>query len=625
MVTDLNHDGISDLVVANKISDNVSVLLGNSDGTFRPAVNYPTTGDLAFFVAVADFDGDGNNDVIVTNNATASLTLLLGNGDGTFKAPINIVCRVEPYTVMTGDFNGDGKMDMVVTSAHQFTLGVFLGNGDGTFQAPVYYASGAEPHNLATSDFNGDGKTDIVVSDYLEGSFSVLPGNGDGTFQPKTTYFATPPLFGTPHTIALADFNSDGAVDVVAVDYLGKTVVVRNGSTGTNTDVAMPDVAGLTQAQATTALTAVGLSVSAVTSIPSNLPAGTVLRQLEIAEGRIPYSPEPGMMLPAGSGVALVLSSGPGSVTMVEIVDQIPSTASLELSEDGLVLGTVTSAASSVVQVGNIISSNPIDGAAANTGTAVDIVVSTGGVIVPNVQGQTQAAATAAIQAAGLSSGTVTTAASYLVPAGSVISENPVAGFQVSAGSSVSLVISTGGASQTAVPNVVKQTLAGAGNSIQAAGLVVGTVTPSPSSTVASGNVISESPTAGTQVSASSAVNLVISTGAGQAVPNVVGQTQAAATTAIQAAGLVVGTVTTAASSTVASGNVISESPTAGTQVSASSAVNLVVSTGAGQAVPRCGGADAGSSDDSDTGGWPCRGNSDYGIEQHGGVGQRDQ
>jgi hypothetical protein len=71
------------------------------------------------------------------------------------------------------------------------------------------------------------------------------------------------------------------------------------------------------------------------------------------------------------------------------------------------------------------------------------------------------------------------------------------------------------------------------------------------------------------------------------ATPNVVGDTQAAATTAITGAGLVVGTVTTASSSTVASGNVISESPSAGTSVNSGSAVNLVVSTGSAQvAVP---------------------------------------
>ena len=64
------------------------------------------------------------------------------------------------------------------------------------------------------------------------------------------------------------------------------------------------------------------------------------------------------------------------------------------------------------------------------------------------------------------------------------------------------------------------------------------------------------------------------------AVPNVVGLTQAAATTAITNVGLVLGTVTTAASGTVASGSVISSTPVAGTQVAAGSAVNLVVSSG---------------------------------------------
>jgi beta-lactam-binding protein with PASTA domain len=87
------------------------------------------------------------------------------------------------------------------------------------------------------------------------------------------------------------------------------------------------------------------------------------------------------------------------------------------------------------------------------------------------------------------------------------------------------------------------------------------------SASVASGSVISEIPAAGAQVAAGSAVNLTVTTGpAGPgtvAVPNVVGMTQAAASTAITAAGLKVGTVTMASCNTVASGSVISESPVA--------------------------------------------------------------
>ena len=63
-------------------------------------------------------------------------------------------------------------------------------------------------------------------------------------------------------------------------------------------------------------------------------------------------------------------------------------------------------------------------------------------------------------------------------------------------------------------------------------------------------------------------------------VPNVVNQTQAAATTAITGAGLVVGAVTQQSSATVPAGSVTSQNPVSGVGVAAGSAVNLVVSTG---------------------------------------------
>lgn len=202
---------------------------------------------------------------------------------------------------------------------------------------------------------------------------------------------------------------------------------------------------------------------------------------------------------------------------------------------------------------------------------------------VPNVVGQTQGAATTAITNTGLVLGTVTNQPSGTVPSGSVISESPTAGTQVNAGSAVSLVVSSGRA-QVAVPNVVGQTQAAATTAITSAGLVLGTVTNQPSSTVPSDSVISEDPAAGTQVNSGSSVNLVVSSGptspAQVAVPNVVGQTQAAATTTITSAGLVLGTVTNQPSGTVPSGSVISENPAAGTQANAGSAVSLVVSSG---------------------------------------------
>src|SRR5205807_70838 len=210
-------------------------------------------------------------------------------------------------------------------------------------------------------------------------------------------------------------------------------------------------------------------------------------------------------------------------------------------------------------------------------------------VLVPNVVGQMQAAATSAISGAGLTVGTVTMQSSTTVAAGSVISESPTAGTMVAVGSAVSLVVSSGPA-QVAVPNVVGQMQAAAASAITGAGLTVGAVTQQSSSTVAAGSVISESPAAGTKVASGSAVSLVVSSGptgpTQVAVPNVVGQMQAAAASAITVAGLTIGLFAQQSSSTVASGSVISESPTAGTMVASGSAVSFVVSSGAPPPAP---------------------------------------
>src|SRR5205085_6665946 len=117
--------------------------------------------------------------------------------------------------------------------------------------------------------------------------------------------------------------------------------------------------------------------------------------------------------------------------------------------------------------------------------------------------------------------------------------------------------------------------------SITNASLTVGAITQSSSTTVPVGSVISQNPTAGTQIAPGSAVALVVSAGPPQvAVPAVVGLTQAAATTAITSAGLTVGAITTATSSPVRAGSVNSQDPSAGTQIVTGSAVVLVVSSG---------------------------------------------
>src|SRR6185436_2394833 len=116
---------------------------------------------------------------------------------------------------------------------------------------------------------------------------------------------------------------------------------------------------------------------------------------------------------------------------------------------------------------------SPAGGSQVAAGSPVDLLVSTG-ITVPPVVGQTQADATALITSvAGLTVGAITTAPSVTMPAGTVISQSPAGNTNVSGGSSVALVVSTGPA-PISVPSVVNLTQAAAATAITNAGLAVG-------------------------------------------------------------------------------------------------------------------------------------------------------
>jgi hypothetical protein len=226
-VADFNHDGKLDLVTANETSNTVSVLLGNGDGTFRPAQSFPLpAGSAPVYVAVGDFNRDGNPDIVVADNGNDSgnsVSVLLGNGDGTFQAPRTYGVGQAPVGIAVADFNGDGRLDLAVANQLTNNVSVLLGNGDGTFRPPVNYPAGSLAREVAAGDLNGDGKIDLVVANQGANTVSVLLGNGDGTFRPGGT-FATGP---DPTSIALADLRGNGTLDVVTANF------TFGGSTGT--------------------------------------------------------------------------------------------------------------------------------------------------------------------------------------------------------------------------------------------------------------------------------------------------------------------------------------------------------------------------------------------------------
>jgi hypothetical protein len=264
-MADVNGDGKLDLLVADETG--VAVLLGNGDGTFQAAVNYSSGGFDAYSVAVGDVNGDGKLDLVVANfcydgdcpNAGGGgVAVLLGNGDGTFDPAVTYdVNNWNNSSVVLADLNGDGKLDIVVgggacaDGALGCTAGrisVLLGNGDGTFGPPTFYNPGGfYTQAVAVADVNGDGKPDILAGSCSEsqvpscngGRVAEFLGNGDGTFQPPV-FYSTGGVDAM--SIAVADVNGDGNLDLLVANGAGVGELLGNGDGGFQTKaIAMPN------------------------------------------------------------------------------------------------------------------------------------------------------------------------------------------------------------------------------------------------------------------------------------------------------------------------------------------------------------------------------------------------
>jgi hypothetical protein len=115
-----------------------------SKPSFAAAVDLQV-GSNPWSVAIGDFNGNGKADLAVANKGSGNVSILLGNGNGTFQATVNYSVGASPTSVAVGDFNGDGKADLAVANSGSMNVSILLGNGDGTFQTAVNYVVGSTP------------------------------------------------------------------------------------------------------------------------------------------------------------------------------------------------------------------------------------------------------------------------------------------------------------------------------------------------------------------------------------------------------------------------------------------------------------------------------------------------
>ncbi|HVN19165.1 MAG TPA: FG-GAP-like repeat-containing protein [Dongiaceae bacterium] len=237
VAADFNHSGHQGMAVALMQNMAAAILLGKGDGTFVPSsaafanTSRPTTSALA----AADFNADGNLDLAILNQIYASALVVLGYGDGAFNQAGDLNVAGFTNGIAVGDFNSDGKLDAIVASGSGGSSGmggsglaVSLGKGDATFtqanHSPMLI--GESLNAILVADFNSDGKLDVAVTDLSANVVYILLGNGDGTLGTPSTIAVA----NEPESMVVGDFNNDGKLDLAIANFGDNTITLLLGN-----------------------------------------------------------------------------------------------------------------------------------------------------------------------------------------------------------------------------------------------------------------------------------------------------------------------------------------------------------------------------------------------------------
>jgi hypothetical protein len=232
---DVNNDGWPDLLASDAAFGRIFVALNTTPrlcpwkfGTPTEVVDAGTTSS----VTLEDLDRDGRLDLISTQPSLGRAAVHFAAAGGTFSSAGSF-SGATPREAASGDFNRDGKPDFGLVNAGTSTVSIFLGNGDQTFAAPADHVLGptSAPAGLTSVDLNRDGRLDLLAADPGTNTLLFLQGDGAGGFDPPTTF-----SIGTgagPSALAVGDLNRDGRLDVLTANSAtGDVTVLLGSSTG---------------------------------------------------------------------------------------------------------------------------------------------------------------------------------------------------------------------------------------------------------------------------------------------------------------------------------------------------------------------------------------------------------
>lgn len=228
---DFNEDGLPDLAVLNRRSEDVSILLTTTNLPSRIGFLgldnvYPVDGEISG-LALLDQNRDKRPDVMLLHRLSGEFSLRLTAPDGRLGEPKYFPIGDRPSANELVDINRDDLPDMVTADLRGF-VSVRLGKVGGDFQPEQVFSLPADASSalfaLVAADFNGDGHIDLAAG-YLDCRVAFFEGNGSGVFK----HTRTQNFIYEPRSLVVADFDQDGDIDLAGSSFGAFGVIVNPG------------------------------------------------------------------------------------------------------------------------------------------------------------------------------------------------------------------------------------------------------------------------------------------------------------------------------------------------------------------------------------------------------------
>jgi hypothetical protein len=227
--TDLNGDGIQDMIVVNSGGDDVLVYLGLGNGQFGSAQSF-SVGDDPVGLTLADVNSDGLPDLIVANQGSNDVSTLLSSGTGatwTLTSGPRLHAGAGPVSTAIADVNGDGIPDILVSNSLDNTLSVLTGVGGGFFidAAAKTFTTGSTPGQIVVGHFTSTSSFDVVVLDTGSTSLTLFTGFSESSATNSGTTVSTGGT--TPEAATTVDLS--GVTDLLIVNNGSNTITLLTG------------------------------------------------------------------------------------------------------------------------------------------------------------------------------------------------------------------------------------------------------------------------------------------------------------------------------------------------------------------------------------------------------------